>query len=74
MELKKFLEIKGNEAELNSHRKFPENKYTPTLSGVNSIQIRLAYLTLLLNDLYEIEEEGEKIWLVPKVKLEIKEK
>jgi len=66
--LRNFLEEKGNEAELESLRKFPDSDYSVKVSAYNKVRAKLESVIAFLDALYEIEENDDNVNLVVKRK------
>lgn len=69
--LQEFLDNEGTETELKSHREKPDNEYKVKPSSYSSLVTKVTWLIGLLDDIYEIEEREDDIFL--KKKLSVKE-
>jgi hypothetical protein len=66
MKLKDFLEKQGREEELRCHRETPDGKNEVRVSAFCRQNTKLEWIIALLDDLYEIEEDGETVTLKKK--------
>lgn len=67
MELKEFLNKEAEKTELDSLINFPNKDYSVKVSSFVVVNSKLNWLIALLDDKYEIKEDGDEISLVEKL-------
>ncbi len=66
MKIQEFLEKVGEMAELDSHRNTPDAKYKVLVSAFTREISKLDKLIELIDEVYELKQEGEEYTLVKK--------
>ncbi len=66
MKIQEFLEKVGEMAELESHRETPDERYSVLASAFSREVSKLNKLIELIDEVYELKQEGEEYTLVKK--------